>query len=579
MRVSLLGPLLVEVGGIDVTPSAAKPRAVLAVLALHPGQVVPVPALLEELWGEDLPATALTILQTYVYQLRRILAAAPEGTGRLVTRAPGYLLAVDPDHLDVHRFDALHDRAGRELAEGRLAEGSRTLRGALELWRGDALDGVRCGRLLRAHAAALAERRLAAAEARLEVELTLGRHAHCLAELRDLTAGHPLHEGFHALLMTALARSDRRSEALQVYHEIRRRLRRELRIEPSATLRRAQAAILRGAAAGAGPVPPRPTQLPPAPVDFQGRAAELATLDVALRRPSAVVAVTGPIGVGKTVLAARAGHRHADRFPDGQLFLDLGGATRGPLAPAEALARVLRAVRGPEASVPEDPASRVAAYREWTSSRRVLVVLDGAASAAQVLPLLPAGPGCATLVTSRIPLPGLPVTDRCAVGSLGRDEALGLLAAVGGAGRVAVHPDAAARLVRDCGHHPMVVRAVAERVRLDRFADLADLAGRLARDDDRATELRAHDPVLVRWLDAVCRPLIGPARAARVGHDRLPPVLTAAQLHAPPVEPGRLPAVRRLVASGLLVPAGPDHLLPEPVRLCLAARSAPAPQG
>ncbi|WP_335979377.1 MULTISPECIES: AfsR/SARP family transcriptional regulator [Streptomycetaceae] len=250
MRAKVLGPLQVDVNGLTVVPTASKPRQILALLALYPGRVVPISTLMEEIWGSNLPASALTTLQTYILQLRRRLGRAmgPDepGTAKdvLVTRYGGYLLQVRPEHVDVHEFERLVATGQRAYDVGDDVTAADLLRRALDLWDGSALVDVRMGPVLEIEAARLEESRLVAVERRIDAELRLGRHREFIAELTDLIARHPEHEGLHAQAMVALYRSGRQATALDVYQRLRARLVEDLGVDPSPQLQRLHHAIL-----------------------------------------------------------------------------------------------------------------------------------------------------------------------------------------------------------------------------------------------------------------------------------------------------------------------------------------------
>ena len=248
MDVRLLGPLEAEVDGVSVVPSAGKPRQLFALLALNADRVLTVPVLMEEIWGEAIPRSAATTLQTYVLQLRRRISAATGGHARgvLVTRPGGYLLEVQPGQIDVDDFDRLAG-AGRAAADRGDARAASDLFGrALAQWRGPALVDVRLGGLLELEVLRLSEDRLAVLERRIAADLTLGRHAELVPELRVLVARHPMHENFCAQLMVALWRSGAAWRALEAYQRLRTTLVTDLGLEPSGRLRRLQHAILVG---------------------------------------------------------------------------------------------------------------------------------------------------------------------------------------------------------------------------------------------------------------------------------------------------------------------------------------------
>jgi hypothetical protein len=228
-------------------------------------------------------------------------------------------------------------------------------------------------------------------------------------ELRGLVAAEPLRERLHALLMTALARDGQQAGALAAYQAARRVLVDELGAEPGPELQRLQQQVL------VGPQAERPARLPPPPARLSGRDAELAALTGLLDQAAGTVVISviaGPAGAGKSALAVRWARQVADRFPDGQLYLNLRGHGPGaPVTAAAALARFLGALGVPAPGIPAELEERAARYRSLLAGRRVLVVLDDAASAEHVRPLLPGAAGCAALVTSRDPLVGLVARD------------------------------------------------------------------------------------------------------------------------------------------------------------------------
>ncbi|MET9531352.1 MULTISPECIES: AfsR/SARP family transcriptional regulator [unclassified Streptomyces] len=269
MKIRILGPLEAETDGVPVVPTAAKKRQILALLALHSGQLVPVSALREELWGPAPPPSSHTTFQTYILRLRRILAAAlggPDGPARarqlLATGQGGYLLRVAEKDVDAFAFQRATRDGLSAFADGDNELASRLLRQALALWRGPALVDVRAGTALRIHAAALEESRLLATERRIDAELRLGMHTELLAELIELTGKNPSHERLYAQAMVAFYRSGRQSAALDLYRGLRRRLIEEMGLEPAPQLQRLHQAMLAvdpRLAAGAQGGPPTPT--------------------------------------------------------------------------------------------------------------------------------------------------------------------------------------------------------------------------------------------------------------------------------------------------------------------------------
>ncbi|WP_455431778.1 AfsR/SARP family transcriptional regulator [Streptomyces hawaiiensis] len=251
MSIRLLGELNATLNGRSVTPTAAKPRQVLAMLALSAGRIVSVPALIEELWGDRPPMSVRTTLQTYILQLRRLIdSALPAGTPTrakdvLVTRFDGYLLDVAVEDVDVWVYEQLVDAGNQAIERGDYEAASRHLGRALDQWQGHALADVRVGMPLSIEVARLEESRLIALDNRIGADIRLGRHNAVLSELTVLTAKHPMHENLCAHHMVSLYRAGRQSQALEVFRNLRQTLNRELGVEPSVRLQRLQRAVLR----------------------------------------------------------------------------------------------------------------------------------------------------------------------------------------------------------------------------------------------------------------------------------------------------------------------------------------------
>ena len=250
MEIKVLGTLNAEVNGMSIGPTAGKPRQILALLALYPGRVVPVPTLMEEIWGTKLPQSSLTTLQTYILQLRRMLGTAmgpgAPGTAKdvLATRYGGYLLQIPAESVDVYRYERLVAEGRQAFEDGEDERSATLLREALQLWDGPALVDVRVGPILEIEVMRLDQSRLVAQERRIDADLRLGRHVELIAELTHLIARHPQHEGLHSQAMLALYRSGRQAAALDVYRRLRQRLIDELGVEPSPQLQRMHQAML-----------------------------------------------------------------------------------------------------------------------------------------------------------------------------------------------------------------------------------------------------------------------------------------------------------------------------------------------
>src|SRR6516164_7983368 len=434
MRFRLLGPLEVWAGEDWQGIGAPKWRSVLAALLINAGQIVPVDVLINEVWGDSPPAKAGNLVSIYVLRLRRLLGDTDSSL--LVTRAPGYLLRLAPGDTDAQVFESLVREGGRAYAAGDPERAAAQLAEALALWHGSPLADVPATTLVETEAERLAELRLDAAELRIKAELACGSHAQVIPEVRRLLADHPLREGLWLMLMQALDGAGRHAEALDAYGQARSVIAEELGVDPGAELRQFYAHLLAedeerasdtGGAPGsisAGTVapssgPPRsvpvpaeavrprsvPAQLPADVADFTGRNDQVKHLCDVLTNagpdadPGAVriALVAGSGGLGKTSLAVHGAGRVRGSFPDGQLYVDLLGATPQPLPAADVLARFLRDLGLDGREIPADEDERAARYRTVLAGRRMLVVLDNARDAAQVRPLLPGTASCAGL--------------------------------------------------------------------------------------------------------------------------------------------------------------------------------------
>ncbi|MEV4053116.1 BTAD domain-containing putative transcriptional regulator [Amycolatopsis sp. NPDC049688] len=488
MEFRVLGAVEATADGDPVDLGSRKQRLVLAVLLLETPHPVALDHLVDLLWPDDPPASARNTVQALISRLRAAFRAVdgPE----LVTEGHGYVLRVDPETVDAHRFTTLVRRARAADDETAVA----LLDEALALWRGDALAGAAsadvAGRLL----AGLTEARWSALEDRIDAQLRLGRGRDVLAELTTLVAAHPLRQRFVGQLMLALYREGRTDAALAAFRGLRARLVTELGLDPAPELIRLEGAILAADPAldpvpESPPEPVRPAQLPHDVRGFTGRAAELARLDEPAGPGADIRVVTGTAGVGKTALAVRWAHRVRDRFPDGQLYLDLRGfdPDHEPLTPAVAAAQLLRALGTDPRAIPPDPDSRTALWRSLLADRQVLVLLDNARESAQVTPLLP--PSGTVLVTSRQRLGDLIArTGARAVplSVLPAEDSRQLLETVLGPPAVAAEPAAAAELARLCGHLPLALRLAAANLGAGEVSGIAELARELADGDPLA---------------------------------------------------------------------------------------------
>jgi DNA-binding SARP family transcriptional activator len=510
MRVGLLGPLTLRRGGQLITPSAPKLRQVLSLLVLQANSVTRVDQLVEELWEESPPPSALTTVQTYIYQLRKLLKLADKrGSGAespvLLSHPGGYILQLRAlTDIDAYLFEQLAERGRTELLAGQVPAAADTLRVALGLWRGGVLEGVSTGPLLYAQVARLEERRRTVLGLRIEADLQLGRHQEITGELASLVSGEPTREDFSAKLMLALYRCGRRADALQVYQRIRNTLVEELGLDPAAELQRLHQLMLAADPAldlPAGPVVPvvaapavtqavsvTPAQLPAEIPDFVGREAELAAFQRMLPEGDEaglrVVNLVGRPGIGKSTFAVHAARLIRSRYPDGQLYADLSTMTT-----RDVLGSFLRALGADEHDVPASVGEAALMFRSWTADRRLLMVLDAAVSGESLHHLLPGGAACAVVVTSRNRLGGLPGGVHLKLPVLGADEAVELLRSALGVPRVAQEHEAALRLVELADRLPLAVRAIAAKLEARPSWPLSRMVGRLTDERHRLEEL------------------------------------------------------------------------------------------
>jgi DNA-binding SARP family transcriptional activator len=583
-RFRLLGAIEARVGDRVLDVGHLRQWCVLAVLLLDANQAVTVDELMDRVWGERPPQRARETLYVYLSRLRTALATA--GDVRIARRPAGYLLDVDPDAVDVHRFHRLVAAARTQQGEAAL----ESFEEALRLWRGDAfpvldtpwINGMR---------ATLDRARLAAELDRNDLALRHGRHAQVLDAVTAAAATNPLDERLAGQLMLARYRAGRSGEALAGYRQLRARLAEELGTDPGEPLRDLHQRILRAdPALSAGPsrvdrpgTDAVPRQVPAPPRTFTGRAAELAEL----ARPAAVCAIVGPGGVGKTWLAQRWAYEHRSGYPDGQVYVDLRGFDPAgpPVPPSVAVRGLLDALGVPPEAVPADLDAQTALYRSLVADKRLLIVLDNARDSAQAVPLLPGTTNCTVLVTSRHQLVGLVTAHGArplALGLLAEQEARQLLAGHLGNRRIAAEPAAVDALLRHCAGLPLALGIVAARAAVHAGLPLAALAAEL---DEAATRLDALDAgelavnlraVLACSTEALAPPadrlfaLLGLAPGTEVG------LTAAASLAGLPVPATRV-LLRQLAAAHLVTESGPGRYRMHDLLRLYAAEQAHTP--
>jgi DNA-binding SARP family transcriptional activator/tetratricopeptide (TPR) repeat protein/DNA-binding XRE family transcriptional regulator len=587
LRLLALGPLEAWRDGTPVALGPVRQRALLGLLALHAGPGIRRAAIIDAVWGEEPPPTAVAMVQLYVSRSRRLL-----GDGGLITwDGAAYRLEAGRAGLDVTEFGDLAGRGRRAVAGGDPAAGCDLYDQALSLWRGDALSGIE---VLSGHPAViqLGQQRAAVVLEFAAAAAAAGQAGRSVAHLERLAGREPLDERVHARLMAVLAATGRQAAALRLYQDLAQRLASELGVSPGAEIADTYLRILRReitpapavpAAAAAAPGRPAatdpavPRQVPARSRHFAGRAAELAALLRLAGQAAAtsagttagtavIAAVSGPAGVGKSALAVQFGHRAAGRFPDGQLYVNLRGFDPGgtPVTPAEALRGFLDALQVPAAQVPAGPDAQAARYRSLLAGRRMLIILDNARDADQVRPLLPGGSGCMTLVTSRSQLASLAVAHDAhplTLDVLTDEQARELLARRLGAERVSAEPGAVQELTGFCARLPLALAIVAVHAAARPARTLAALADDLRDERSRLDALDAGDPAVsprtvFSWSQ---HSLSGPARRMfrLLGLHPGPDITPAAAASLAGISPGPARAALRELTRA--------HLLAEPV--------------
>jgi DNA-binding SARP family transcriptional activator/predicted negative regulator of RcsB-dependent stress response len=554
----VLGPLEVVVDGVPLSIPSGRARSLLATLLLRPNRVVSVDELVDRLWdgSPPNPARVKPTLHMVVTRLRQSLGRAD----RVRTSVDGYLVAVEPGELDLERFRALREA-------DRFPE-------ALALWRGTPLSNVSSDSLHRDEVVELLEERLEVLEARIEADLETGNLPGLVVELRSLTRDHPLRERFWAQLMLALYRSDQQSEALLAYGAVSRLLGEELGVDPGPRLREVHRKILAGDGDVEKPTRAIPRQLPAHTPNFVGRAAEMARLDELMAASSTgqtlvISAIDGSGGIGKTALAVRWAHQVADRFPDGQLYVDLRGfdPSAAPVSSAEVVSWFLDALDVPRERIPHSVDAQYALYRSLLADRRVLVLLDNARDAEQVRELLPGTPTCLVVITSRNRLTGLVVREGARLVTLdllGRADAEALLAQQLGARRMAAEPAAVSVLVDRCGGLPLALAIVAARAAASSVSQLAEFVAELEDEHARLDAFDTDDALTsVRAVFSWSYDRLPPS-AARLfrllGMNPGPDISLRAAAHLADCSPDECSRVlEELVGAHLISKIGPDR--------------------
>lgn len=510
MELGVLGPVEVRVNGQSLDTGHARRRAVLAVLLLELGCVVPPEVLIDRVWGGENPSSVLNTLYGYVARLRAAIAKADDPQLALSRRPGGYLLQAEAERLDLWRFRHLVSEAAVSADDQRRAG---LLRQALGLWRGPALAGVHSP-WLNAVRATLEADRLTVRSDLNDIRLRQGEHSALVSELTGQATVRPTDERLIAQLMLALYRSGRQADALRWFEQTRRHLASEMGVNPGSGLRTLHQQILRSdpalaaPAAGSRGLRTVPRLWPPAVPAFTGRAGELAELDRLLPAagaaakepaPAEILAISGTAGVGKTALAVHWARRATRRFGDGHLHADLRGFDHSgaPASTPEVIRMFLAALGVPPDCLPPGQEAQAALYRSMLADKQMLVVLDNARDEQQIRPLLPCSPRSLVLVTSRNQLTGLAATDGArliTLDVLSHQEAVQLLAARLGS-QASAEPAAVSEIAILCARLPFALAVAAARAAARPTFPLAALAAELRDAAGRLDALDSGDPV------------------------------------------------------------------------------------
>lgn len=494
MRFRVLGPVELEVGGRWISAGPPKQRIVFAALCLRGGRVVSTDALIDLLWGENPPASAVKNVQKYVWQLRRLLG------DRLRSQSPGYRLIIRAGELDADRFFVLVARARRAHRNGDLDRASQEFNEALALWRGPALADLVFDGSVAELARPLEVERIEAIHEFVDVETAAGRGEQLLPRLEAWVAGNRLDEPLRERQIRILLGAGRPVQALSAFVAAESQFLAELGVAPGPELQALAGAARRAMTVSLPSDDPAPLhQLPPTIPTFVGRRSELGRL-AELLTPRVmsvpVVSIVGAGGVGKSTLAIRVAHRLADRFSGGQLYLDLQGtsASLPPVTAGEAVRALLSALGVDPVDMPSDLAAAIRLYRARSGRQSLLILLDNAADIAQVRPLIPITGGSAVLITSRRPLPDVDGVAHLHLETLPEADAADLLRLTLGPERVASEPDdELVRLVEACDRLPLALRVASAKLAARPSWTVTAFNQRLRDERNRLNELQLAD--------------------------------------------------------------------------------------
>ncbi|WP_203998647.1 AfsR/SARP family transcriptional regulator [Micromonospora lutea] len=511
-----------------------KQQILLAALAARPGRVVAIEQLIDEIWPDDPPRSAVPNVRTYAANLRRTFDRIEPDRRVLVRQGSGYRLDVRRDEVDLFSFLDRVEEARLTRSGGQPNQARSLLAQAISLWGGPPFAGLPVGPALAAHAAAAEERYLLAVEFLADVDIKAGQPDAVIPLLRRVVAHHPMREQAVLLLMRAMGQRGDHAGGISVYRAASRVIRDELGVEPSVELRHLYQKLTGSDAAGADRLARRKTDLRddaglastalraadrsqwdwlPRPVpDFVGRDDVVQRMVDKTRAADGsapvVHVIDGMAGSGKTTLAVHVARCLRGSYPDGQFFIDLRGhADAGLVEPATALVELLRQTGVPAARIPLELEERRGLWRRELSTRRAIVVLDNAADSAQVTPLLPVTASSVVLITSRRRMLDLDVGPPESLSVLSPEEGVRLLAVSAGLERVQAEPESAAEIARRCGYLPLAIRLVGSRLANRHTWRLADLSARLAVTELALANIGTGDRSVASAFDASYEPL------------------------------------------------------------------------
>lgn len=498
LDIRILGTLSVRAAGAEVELGSIKQRRLLALLLMRANRAITVSELIDAIWTENPPRTARKNLQVYVCGLRKVM-------GDRIRYGPnGYVFSSDSGELDLLRFDEFTAAGRRAVRNGDTTAAADLLGSAVRLWRGRAAAGLWDAGEIPGDAGRLWDHFATAYEDWIDATISIGRHIEALENLDAMEEAFIHRERLTISRMRALTLCGRTLEALASYEAKRQFLAREYGIDPSPVLQTMYHSLLSPESYGAPvmfantpprPVPVAPYQLPRQIPDQVERTEPLRQL---LEHPAGIKVVWGRLGTGKTALAVQAARLMAEDFPDGTLFVR-SSAADGQQKNGAAVVRELLSAVGLSAGVPDDPEAAGALWRSWTTSRKILLVLDDVPEEDYAEAVLPSSPDSLVIITSRSRLSGLEADQWIELADFTEWEASQLLARLIGERRVDREPQAVAKIIARCGSSPLAMRVIGSKLSAIPHLSVADFAARLAGDDPFAELVSGQVSVEARY--------------------------------------------------------------------------------